>query len=50
MSSCSTMAAVIASDAASEPTRETEVVNIGSDEGLAAARPRRSGWWQRPAK
>jgi ribonuclease E len=44
------MAAVIARDAASEAPRKTEVINIGSDEGLVAARPRRSGWWQRPAK
>ncbi len=44
------MAAVIAGDTASEATRKTMVVKIGSDKGLAAARPRRSGWWQRPAK
>jgi len=44
------MAAVIATDAASEATRKTTVIDIGADGGLPAARPRRSGWWQRPAK
>ncbi len=44
------MAAVIATDAATEATRKTTVINIGADGGLPAARPRRSGWWQRPAK
>ncbi len=44
------MASVIARDAASKATRKTEVIKIGADGGLAAARPRRSGWWQRPAK
>ena len=44
------MAAVIVTDAASKATRKTTVINIGSDQGLAAARPRRSGWWQRPGK
>ena len=44
------MAAAIAADATSATTRKTTVVKIGSDQGLAAARPRRTGWWQRPAK